>query len=335
MGWICCKRVLIVSATLFFCYANAYAASEDEAWQTLQKAAEASRSLSYQGIFLYQTDKVSRSVQVTHMNYGQGEYARMLVLDGRPREVLSQGNNVVVFNQKSEKVVIEKRRGQHMFPALIPSDISQLKANYSIRTNGIDRVAGREGIGLALDPKDKFRYGYRLWTDKQHGLLLKIVSTNERNEAMEQMAFNQLMMLSTQNMEWFQPNVDHKKPYVMEENTVAEVTGELEWVIGNLPAGYQKVEQVQRQVPGKPFPVTHLIYSDGLASISVFIEKIAKGQAVKNGLVSTGATNLFARNNGDHQIVAVGEVPATAVLEFANAVSFIKSTKESAPIPAP
>lgn len=334
MGLICRKRVLMLGTALLFFCTSTYA-SEDETWQILQKAAEASRTLSYQGIFMYQTDKVSRSVQVTHMNYGQGEYARMLVLDGRPREVLSQGNNVVVFNQKSEKVVIEKRRGQHMFPALIPSDITQLKANYSIRSNGVDRVAGREGVGLALDPKDKFRYGYRLWTDKQHGLLLKIVSTNERNEAMEQMAFNQLVMLSTQNMEWFQPNVDHKKPYVMEENTVAEVTGELEWIIGNVPAGYQKVEQVQRQVPGKHFPVTHLIYSDGLASISVFIEKIGKGQAAKNGLVSTGATNLFARNNGDHQIVAVGEVPATTVLEFANAVIFIKTTKEPAPSAAP
>ncbi|HZV99493.1 MAG TPA: MucB/RseB C-terminal domain-containing protein [Methylophilaceae bacterium] len=320
------KRFLL--ACLLACqfnYVSAGQDSSDEAWLVLQKAAQAARELSYKGVFVYQAGANARSVQITHMNYGQGEYARIVVLDGLPREVLSQGNDVVIFSPRNEKVVIEKRRGQNLFPALLPSNMDVIKPSYVGRVVGQERVGGRDGVVVYLDPRDRYRYGYKFWADKEYGLLLKSMTTNERNEVMEQIAFNQLTLMETQSMDWFQPNVDPRKPYVMEDLPPPAKTVEADdWTISQLPPGYRKVDHVKRVVPGKPAPVTHLIFSDGLASVSLFIEPIVKGSRPKAGHTAVGATHLYATVIDGHQVVAVGEVPAATVSQIASAVSFKK-----------
>jgi len=317
-------RSLLLACLLATHFSPVYA-GQDDAWLVLQKASQAARELSYQGVFVYQSGKVAKSVQITHMNYGQGEYARMLVLDGQPREVLSQGNDVVIFNAQNEKVVIEKRRGQNMFPALLPANMDSIKNSYQVRIGGLERVGGRDGQVVFLEPRDRYRYGYKFWADREYGLLLKAMTTNEHNEAMEQMAFNQLTLLNNQNMDWFQPKVDPRKSYVMEDAALAGLPAEAEtWTVASVPAGYRKVDQVQRNVPGKTVPVTHIIYSDGLASVSVFIEPLAKGARPKAGHTAMGATNFYAVVTDGHQIVVVGEVPEATVSEFATAVSFKK-----------
>ena len=76
---------LLLGCLLATQFSHVQAAPENDPWLVLQKAAQAARELSYQGVFLYQSGNSSRSVQITHMNYGQGEYARIVVLDGTPR----------------------------------------------------------------------------------------------------------------------------------------------------------------------------------------------------------------------------------------------------------
>jgi len=114
-------RVLFCIITLFA--SNAFAA-QDDPWLTLQKASQAARELSYKGVFVYQSGNASKSVQLTHMNYGQGEYARMVVLDGQPREVLSQGSDVAIYSPKNEKIMIEKNGDKicflHYYQVIFP-----------------------------------------------------------------------------------------------------------------------------------------------------------------------------------------------------------------------
>ena len=198
--------LLASSASLIFAEPNA----ADDPWIVLDKAAHAARELNYKGVFTYQSGMNARSVEITHMNSGQDEYSRIVMLDGSPREVLSQGTDVVIFSPKNEKVIIEKRRGQNMFPALFPTNMDAIKVSYQARLGGLERVAGREGQIIYLDPHDHYRYSYKFWADREYGLLLKSMTSNEHNQMMEQITFNQLSLLGTQNMDWFQPSVDSK-----------------------------------------------------------------------------------------------------------------------------
>ncbi len=95
----------------------------DDPWLALQKTAYAARELNYQGVFVYQNGNQARSVQITHMNNAGRELTRNVVLDGQPREVFSEGSDIVIFNAKNNKVVIEKRRGQNLFPAMLPTNL--------------------------------------------------------------------------------------------------------------------------------------------------------------------------------------------------------------------
>ena len=288
-------------------------AAEDEsvAWQILQKAAAAAHVLSYQGIFVCQSGKQSKSVEIKHVFDGQHEFARNVVLDGAPREVLSQGENLVIYNPKNEKIVIEKRRGQNMFPAVLPANIEGIKANYTLSMGGIERVADREAQLLFLEPKDNLRYRHHFWVDTEFGLILKSVMLNNRNEMMDHIAFSQLNLFNKVDLDWFKPKIDAKKDYVMEEDTAAteDANTSPHWELKDLPAGYRKVDQMARKVHGKSLPVTHVVFSDGLASVSLFIEPLVKGVKPRIGQSVVGNTSFYSRVAGFLQITALGEVP--------------------------
>ena len=304
-------------------FAGEILASQDDAWMMLQKASQAARELSYKGVFVYQSGNTSKSVQLTHMNYGQGEYARMVVLDGAPREVLSQGSDVVIYSPKNEKMMIEKKRGQNMFPALLPSNMDALRTNYQAQSAGLERIGGRDAFVVNLIPRDQMRYGYRFWVDKEYGLLLKAMTLGEHGDALEQIGFSQLSWTEGQDMDWFRPKFDPSKAYVMDQDPPAKAnSAEIDWDVTQLPAGYRKVDQVKQPVQGKALPVTQIIFSDGLASISVFIEPLSKGMRPKVGHTAMGATHFYALVSEGHQVMVVGEVPEVAVTQFANAVSF-------------
>ncbi len=305
---------------------NLQAATNEDLWQMLQKAAVAARALSYQGIFVCQAGQQSKSVQITHSFNGSAEFARNVMLDGSPRELLSQGSDLVIYNPKSEKIVIEKRRGQNMFPAILPANLDTIKANYLLRAGELERVAGRPAQMLFLAPKDDFRYGYRFWIDTEYGLLLKSVMLNGHDEIVESIAFNQLGLLNTVDLNWFKPQFDNKKNYVMEDEKVAIADNKVSiyWAIRDLPAGYRKVDQTKRMVHGKSLPVTQVVFSDGLASVSLFIEPVTKGIKHRIGNKIVGNTSFYANVTNGYQIIVVGEVPAATVAKIANAVVFKK-----------
>jgi sigma-E factor negative regulatory protein RseB len=305
---------------------NVQASTDDDAWLVLQKAAVAAHALSYQGIFYYQAGSQFKPVQITHLFNGKGEFARNVVLDNSPREVFSQGNDLVIFNPRNERIVIEKRHGQNMFPAILPTNLDPVKESYSLRTGERDRVAGRPAQMLFLEPKDTLRYGYRFWIDTEYGLLLKSEMLNGHNEIIESIAFNQLGLMDILDLDWFQPKIDNKKSYVMEDDTAMITYNSVstDWKLKDLPSGFRKVDQMIRMVHGKTLPVTQVVLSDGLASVSLFIEPITKNIKPRVGHKLVGDTSFFASVIDGYQLTVVGEVPEVTVAQIANAVVFKK-----------
>ncbi len=302
----------------------------DDPWFVLEKTAYAARELNYQGVFVYQNGKQSRSVQVTHMNSTGQEMTRNVMLDnsaqaGQPSEVYSRGNDIVIFRPQNQKMVIEKRRGQNLFPAMLPTDLQSVKASYTARIGPVERIAGREAQIIELVPNDTFRYSYKIWADTEFGLLLKMTLLDNKNQTLEQIEFNQLSMLNSQDTNWFQPKIDASKSYVMEDATAVNHVN-TNWIVAELPTGYVKVDHITLNVPGKTAPVDQIIFSDGIASVSLFIEPITKGMHPKMGHMLIGSTNICANVIEGYQVTVVGEVPEATVMQIAKAVSFKKQT---------
>ena len=313
----------LVTGIAVFCVS--FCAFANDAWQMLEKTAFAARALNYSGQFVYQNGSQSRVVEITHMNRDGREMTRNVVLDDKSREVYSQGSDIVILQQKNQKVMIEKRRGQNLFPAMLPTDLQLIKSTYSARLGAMEMVAGRSAQVIELMPKDAYRYSYKIWSDAEFGLLLKMTLLNSKNETLEQIYFNQLSMLNLQDPNWFQPKIEVNKNYVMEDSPpVTRVTED--WIVAQLPAGYRKIDQVQRMVPGKPALMNQIIFSDGIASVSLFIEPLSKGMRPKMGHMLVGSTNICANVIDGHQVMVVGEVPAATVEQIAKAVTFKKQT---------
>ncbi len=291
-----------------------------DAWQVLEKSAHAARELNYEGQFIYVNGEQTRTVEITHMNYGGREVAPNIVLDANQREVYSKGNDIVIFQPTTRNVIIKKRRGKNLFPAMLPIDLGVIKANYNAHLAGTEFVASREAQIVELLPIDAYRYSYKIWTDLKFGLILKMTLLNASNKTLEQIYFNKLSMLNSQNLNWFEPKIDMSKSYVTEKNMPIKRV-ESGWYVTDLPAGYHKIDHIQRKVRGKSTMVDQLVFSDGIGSVSVFIEPLAKGQRPKKGHTLMGSTNMCANVIEGHQVIVVGEVPEMTVQSIARAVS--------------
>jgi len=294
-----------------------------DAWQVLEKSAYAARELNYEGQFIYVNGEQARTVDITHMNYGGREVARNVVLDANQREVYSKGNDIVIFQPTNKNIIIKKRRGKNLFPAMLPTNLGVIKANYSAELAGTEFVANREAQIVELMPVDEYRYRYKVWTDVKFGLILKMTLLNVGNKTLEQIYFNKISMLNSQNPNWFEPKIDISKQYVTEKSSPVTAVDN-NWEVKNLPAGYQKINHIQRHVRGKNIMVDQMVFSDGIASVSVFIEPLAKGQRPKKGQMLMGSTNMCANVVEGHQVIVVGEVPEMTVRTIAKAVSLKK-----------
>lgn len=312
---------------LLFFPCSLLAADLTDPWLMIEKAGQAAHQLNYKGLYVYQSGSAVSSLQIMHTNYGPaGEFARVVQLDGVPREILRQGNDVVIYQPKSEKIIIDKRRLQHGFPAVLPKISEELRSNYQARTLGSERIGGRDAMLVTLEPRDKYRYSSRMWMDRESGLLLKMALLNDRDEVIEQAAFNQLALVSNAGMDWFHPEVQQGKNYEIspEAKVMPSTAQDDSWVITQLPPGFHKTDQVLRTIPGKAYPVNQLVFCDGFASVSLFIEPILQGTIPRVGSFSQGATNVVVNVVGGRQIVVMGEVPAITLTQISNAVSFRK-----------
>ena len=301
-----------------------YAQSVEDPWLHLEKAAQAARKLSYKGIFLYQNHQDVRSIEITHLNNGAEEFARIVTLDGKPREALSRGNNMVVFNPSKENVMIQTRQNQSHFPAILPPDIESVKAIYTLRFVDQERVGGREAQIVYLEPRDEYRYLYKLWLDKEYGLILKMSIHDHQQKVIEQASFNQIALFSRQDLNWFKPNVDTHKKYIMDNASDNKVSHEKYCTIANLPTGYREVSHVTRTMGNQPYPVHQWIFSDGLSFVSLFVNQIPKGHKSRVGETQVGSSHIFARVMNGNQIMVVGEVPQATIQKISNSIQDIK-----------
>jgi sigma-E factor negative regulatory protein RseB len=237
--------------------------------------------------------------------------------------VLRTHDLVYTYFPDDKSLRIERRRAGRSFPQLLPDQLTAITEHYEIRRAEVERVGGVEAQALILEPRDGLRYGHKFWADTSTGLLLKAKMIGERNHTMELFAFTQLQIGGAISRDLLKPG------FVIPPNTPpapptgAEVT-DTGWSIGNQPPGFHRVLEVRRVRQGpQSGPLVHIVLSDGLAAVSVFIEPVsARNKSMADGrLIQQGATHIFTRVVGDQRVTVLGETPAHTVMQIANSLS--------------
>jgi sigma-E factor negative regulatory protein RseB len=332
------SRFVVLLSVLFAFSAQAEnrepSADRREASSWLKKIQTAAQRLDYAGTFVYQQGNQMRTSRIAHLHDGRNEFEKLEILDGRPREYIRSNEEVICYVPDEKMVLVEKRVAHDTFPGILAANPADLSKYYDIRKDATGRVAGHECQAILLEPRDKLRYGYKLWADKTTGLLLRAQTLDDRQEVVEQIAFTDVKIgnIERSRVKTSYTNIADWRM----ENTVMSPAAPSGWAVRDLPPGFSKIREVKRLISDPPEPgaavgangereVLQLVFSDGLAAISVFVEPGSRSRT--EGSLRQGALNIIGKRQGEFWLTIVGEVPLAAIRQVANSIEF-KSRNE-------
>lgn len=292
---------------------RAEAPSDPVSW--LGRIATAGQRLNYVGTFIYQSGKHFETSRIAHRVDANGEYERLEVLEGSPREVIHSSGEVRCVLPDQKTVIIDRPGGRRAFPARVPASYSSLGESYRIRKGEVGRVAGLEAQSIVLEPKDELRYGYVLWAEAESGLLLKSHMLDERGVVIEKFVFSDVRIGGDVAQELLKPRYVNTDDWRVVNARGSESSKAASgWALRTPLPGYTLGSVVKRPLGRERGEAVQMVFTDGLASISLFIEPAAAaGGLVEPPTQSSGAINIYKRMVNGYLITALGEVPMRAV----------------------
>lgn len=286
-----------------------------ESLEWLGRMATAGQRLNYTGTFIYQAGRDFETSRITHKVDANGEHERLEVLDGSPREVIRSNNQVQCVLPDQKLVIVDQGSARRAFPARLPASYSGVAENYRVTLGESGRVAGLEARQIVLEPKDGLRFGHLLWADVATGLLLKARMIDDQGEVIEQFTFTDVNIGGEIEMSEIEPRFITNDQWKIISARGDDVRPESKgWVLEPPLAGYALKSVVRRPLGQGRKEILHIVYSDGLAAISVFIEPTDSDSGHNGiGTLATGPINIYKRVVGEHVITVLGEVPVAAV----------------------
>jgi len=297
----------------------------------LDKMMVAMKTNNYEGtLIIRQQDKL----QVMHVKHGMdknGMWESLESLSGEPRQVIRQNKKVTTIFPLRKLITVSSNQNAFPLHPQLPENRLVLKKLYYLKLAGNDRVAKKDTQILSVIPKDRFRYGYKYWLDKKTGLLLKCDLLDEQGQVIEQLMFSDLNVLPGSS----QPHslIDKASKYKLVDldqtegdNNVAGQNGavqaEIKWNAQKLPAGFVLTRTAVKNSSHSKGLVRHFTYSDGMSSVSVFVERHMPDEMALKGASKMGAVNAFGLPLSDYHVTAIGEVPVATARMIAESAYF-------------
>jgi sigma-E factor negative regulatory protein RseB len=286
----------------------------------LVRTHEASRRRAYTGTFVVSAGNTMAAARMWHVCDGTQQMERVDTLTGAPRTTLRRNDEVVTFVPESRVAVWERRESLGPFPALLRSQTPNLSDFYSLRQapQG-DRVAGFETEVFDVLPRDALRFGYRIWSEKKTGLMVKLQTLDADQRVLEQVAFSELQLDAPVRMDQLLKQMKARDGYAVQHHKPVPTSALSQgWQLKTPVPGFAPVSCHVREeaAAGRSPPPMQWVFSDGLASVSVFAEPFDPKRHGSEGAASAGATHSQARRVGDFWLTAVGEAPPQALRQF-------------------
>lgn len=301
--------------------------SSKVAREWLEKMSRAKHDLNYEGVFVYLTENGQMmSMRISHRAGPQGEQERLVSLNGSEREVVHESQVLTCILPNKSLTRISTGKQEELFPNNLPADdVAELDRHYGFTLAGQGRIAGRPVQKILVKPKDVYRYGYQLWLDSSSGLLLKSDLINEFGDLVEQVMFTSI------DVQQPIPPSDTGADTAPCPRDVAQkelrhasaLAADKAWQLDSLPQGYKVARYSKRTMLNQRIPVEHLIVTDGLASVSVYVERLGVGDKFI-GASRMGSVNAFGVVLNGYQITAVGVVPPPTVQVIAQSIRRIQ-----------
>ncbi len=304
---------------LFLLLATALVSADSRDVQSwLDRMSFAVNNLTYSGTLVFVRGHKIDTLRIWHQAEGQME--RLVSLNGAQREVWRDPDSVRCIMPESQQVLVDSRLTEGVFPSFTADQLDA--SRYSLKLGGVERVAGLPAQLLTIQPLDEFRYGHQLWLDRDSGMLLKSVLV-DNGEPVEQLLFTQIQIGGHIPQSELRPPL---KPGLVEVEMPTSVAGpgasnadEGHWAVTEIPAGFA-LRSHRHSTHAEQGDGEHLLFSDGMASVSIYVEPSPKGRGGLSGYSKVGAVNMFGTQKGGFSVTAVGEVPSATVRKMAESV---------------
>src|ERR1700679_1441422 len=322
----------LVGALLSTVPQSARGADDPRVW--LQRMNKALATRNYDGTFFHISGGRVETMRIVHRVRSGRVTERLQSLDGSGREFVRANDELTCYLPDQHTVLVEPRQDRGPFLGSLTQFDATLSVFYRIEALPAPHIIGRPARVIAVNPKDQFHFGYRLWLDEKTAMPLKTQLCDSRGQIIEQIFFARLEMpesipdsdlaptVHTDGMRWVRQGSSA-------DNTSAALAG---YRASQLPPGFHLTVQGAQTMGGATAPASHLVYSDGLATVSVFVEEQissdsgvapapdTQAQAPMQGLARVGSGYAFSTVVQGHQVTAVGEVPAQTVEFIAHSV---------------
>jgi sigma-E factor negative regulatory protein RseB len=315
-------------------------ASADESAKWLERMNHALTTLNYEGTFAHWQDGRVEMLHIIHRVENGVVSERLVSLDGSGREFIRTGSRLTCYLPDKRMVLVERTPPRSSLLGGFPAITAETARFYDIKDVARMRIDARDTHLITVMPRDQYRYGYRLWIDDKTAMPLKTQLCDADGRVIEQIVFANLTLpahipdsafqpqLSTAGFKWLR---DDSPPVVTPSDPGGRV-----WLASRLPPGFHMAVRAAQTLPGSAAPVDHLVFTDGLASVSVFVETHIEPTPAGTPVVETarvGSSNAFSTLVQGHKVTAVGEVPPQTVRFIADSVR--EERVEYAPAPLP
>lgn len=318
------KPVLLLGCLLGLLATAGLAQAGESPLDWLQRMESALATRNYQGVFVHEHGGQSETLRILHRVRNGEVCERIVSMDGSGREFIRRGDELHTYLPDQKLVLVEKRPGLGLLLNELRVPDTTASGQYTTRDGGRARVAGRQARLIEVEPLDELRYGYRIWIDEATAMPLKSQLRTAGGRVVEQLIFTSLTLPAQMADAVLQPAIDAQHyRWLRYDNAVAETSVPVTVrEVGALPPGFRLTVRAIQRLPGTRAAVTHLVFSDGLASVSVFIDPHGRGQSAVSAIKSTsvGSSSAFSMMIDGYRITAIGEVPPDTVRAIVHAL---------------
>ena len=299
----------------------------EDAREWLEKMNNALATRNYEGTFFHLSEGRVETMRIVHRVRGGRTMERLQSLDGSGREFVRNNNELTCYLPDQHTVLVEPREDHVPLLGSLPTFGPDVNEFYDIEQLSKSHVLGRAARVIAVNPKDQYRFGYRLWLDEKTAMPLKTQLCDSSGHVIEQIFFARLDMPDSIPDSDLTPAVHTDGMRWVRQGATGAATALSAYRASELPPGFRLTVSGTQTLGGANVPATHMVYSDGLATVSVFVEAPQTDaphepapQPPMQGLARVGSGFAFSTVVQGHQVTAVGEVPAQTVEFIAHSV---------------
>lgn len=307
---------------------SALAGGADQARKMLEQMATAMNQLTYQGTFVYVRGGEVDTMRITHVSDKDGVRERLYSTSGPQREVVRDRDGVRCILRDTDSIEENPIIADSYFPELPQSLFDSTTSGYRLETGGEARIAGQTARRVSIAPEDDFRYGYDFWLQQDTGLLLKWVLLDANHKPLAKLMFTDFSIgddVDLSELESDSPSTDFIALSKAGNQEGAKMRAAPRWQPGKLPPGFRLTSHSSEK--GENGVIEHLVYSDGLAAVSVYVERRGKQLEDRITVNQLGTNNAYSTVQSGLQITVIGEVPALTVKSIANEMALSVASK--------